>query len=79
MIKPLFVAITMTGALVLPTTLPAEAGGSTHHLPGSAASFIDAFPGIPRRIAVFNCFTYYDAGASPGRQVPLNGLLSGAL
>jgi hypothetical protein len=54
----------------------AEQGGSAHYLPGTAASFIDAFPGKPGGLAVLNYFTYYDASVEAGRQLPLGGFLT---
>jgi hypothetical protein len=45
-------------------------------MPGSVASFIDAFPGKPGGVAVLNYFTYYDASAGPNRQLPLGGFLT---
>ncbi len=66
----------LIGALALPFAVKAEEGGSAHYLPGAAASFIDAFPGFPDSLAVLNYFTYYDASAGGGRQLPLNGLLA---
>lgn len=66
----------LIGVLALPLAVKAEEGGSAHYLPGAAASFIDAFPGFPDSLAVLNYFTYYDASAGGGRQLPLNGLLA---
>ncbi len=63
-------------ALALATTARAEQGGSAHYLPGATASFIDAFPGKPGGLAVFNYFTYYDASADANRQLPLGGFLA---
>lgn len=67
----------LTCALALATTtVRAEQGASGHYLPGSTASFIDAFPGKPGGFAVLNYFTFYDGSVSGGRQLPLGGLLS---
>lgn len=72
----LLAVTTVAGTLALPLTLPAEEGGSGHYLPGAMASFIDAFPGQPGSLALFNFFTYYDAGTEANRQLPLHGLLA---
>jgi hypothetical protein len=66
----------ITCALALATTARAEQAGSAHYMPGAAASFIDAFPGKPGGLAVLNYFTYYDAGASANRPLPIGGFLA---
>ncbi len=66
----------LTSALALAATVRAEQGGSAHYIPGSEASFIDAFPGKPGGLAVLNYFTYYDASAGAGKVLPIGGLLS---
>jgi hypothetical protein len=70
------VLLTLTCALALATAARAEQGGSAHYMPGSMASFIDAFPGKPGGIAALNYFTYYDASAPANRQLPLGGNLT---
>jgi hypothetical protein len=65
-----------TCLLSLTMATRAEQGGSAHYLPGTTASFIDAFPGNPGALAVLNYFTYYDASAPANRQFPLGGLLT---
>jgi len=67
---------TIACTLALATIARAEQGGSAHYLPGTAASFIDAFPGKPGGLAVLNYFTYYDAGVDANRQLPLGGFLA---
>lgn len=64
------------GALAVASVTQAEQGGSAHYMPGSMASFIDAFPGKPGGIAILNYFTYYDAGVAANRQLPLGGFLA---
>jgi len=66
----------LTCALALSLTARAEQGGSAHYMPGSAASFIDAFPGKPGGLALLNYFTYYDASVGANRQLPLGGFLA---
>jgi len=66
-------------ALVAVSDSFAEEGGSAHYMPGTAASFIDAFPGKPGGLAVLNYFTYYDASAPVNRQLPLGGLLTAGI
>jgi hypothetical protein len=66
----------ITCAFALAVTSRAEQGGSAHYLPGSIASFADAFPGKPGGIAVLNFFTYYDASAPANRQLPIGGFLT---
>jgi len=66
-------------ALALAAASRAEEGGSAHYLPGTTASFIDAFPGKPGGLAVMNYFTYYDASAPINRQLPLGGLLTAGI
>jgi len=56
--------------------IQAEEGGSGHYMPGSAASFIDAFPGKPGGLAVLNYTTFYEADASANRQFSLGGILT---
>ena len=63
-------------ALGLAANSPAEEGGSAHYLPGTTASFVDAFPGTPGGIAVLNYFTYYDAKAALTQPLVLGGLLA---
>lgn len=57
----------------------AEEGGSAHYLPGSTASFIDAFPDKPGGFIALNYFTYYDASAPVTRTLPLGGLLTAGI
>ena len=45
-------------------------------MPGSTASFVDAFPGKPGGLVLFNYATYYDADAAPTAQLPQGGLLT---
>jgi hypothetical protein len=66
----------LTCALALATPTRAEQGGSAHYMPGSMASFIDAFPGKPGGLAALNYFTYYDASAPASRPLPLGGNLT---
>jgi hypothetical protein len=66
----------ITGALALATISSAEEGGSGHYLPGTMASFIDAFPGKPDSLAVLNYFTFYGASAGASRSLPLGGFLT---
>ncbi len=66
-------------ALAGSTALRAEEGGSAHYLPGSVASFADAFPAQPGGLAVLNYFTYYDGSAGGNRQLPANGLLTAGM
>lgn len=68
-----------TCLLSLTMATRAEQGGSAHYLPGTTASFIDAFPGNPGALAVLNYFTYYDASAPANRQLPLGGLLTAGI
>jgi hypothetical protein len=70
----LFTSITC--ALSLATVSRGEEGGSAHYLPGTTASFIDAFPGQPGGIAVLNYFTFYDAKAAANRSLAFGGLLA---
>jgi hypothetical protein len=70
----LFASITC--ALALAFTSRAEEGGSAHYMPGTAASFIDAFPGKPGGLAVLDGFTYYDAKTGGGRSLAFGGLLT---
>lgn len=57
----------------------AEEGGSAHYLPGTAASFIDAFPGQPGSLALLNYFAFYDASAAGERLLPLGGRLTAGI
>src|SRR5690349_11094338 len=66
----------MAGVVALAVTSRAEEGGSAHYMPGAVASFIDAFPGKPGGLAVFDNFTYYDAKAGAGRSLVLGGLIT---
>jgi len=68
--------IFLSGALALAATSRGEETGSAHYLPGSMASFMDAFPGKPGGLAVLNFFTYYDASTPLGLRLPLGGFLS---
>lgn len=72
------IIIALAGALLAGTgnRAGAEQGGSAHYLPGTAASFIDAFPGKPGGLAVLNYFAYYDASAGASRPLPLGGFLT---
>jgi hypothetical protein len=63
-------------ALALASPSRAEEGGSAHYLPGSTATFMDAFPGTPGGVAVLNYFTYYRANAPTSRSLPLGGNLT---
>lgn len=63
-------------ALAPAATSRAEETGSAHYLPGSMASFMDAFPGKPGGLAVLNFFTYYDASTPMSLQLPLGGFLT---
>lgn len=69
------------GAALFGTSYPARAeeGGSAHYLPGQTASFIDAFPGKPGGLAVFNYFTCYEASTSPNLNLPLGGLITAGI
>jgi len=71
----LLFTFTITAALLAPA-IRAEEGGSAHYLPGTTASFIDAFPAKPGSIAALDYFTYYDANASPSRTLVFGGLLA---
>jgi hypothetical protein len=68
--------ISFAGAVTLAANCFAEEGGSAHYMPGTTASFIDAFPGSPGSMAVLNYFTYYDAKAPINLRLPIGGLLS---
>lgn len=72
-------SVSISCALAIVATSIAEEGGSAHYLPGTAASFIDAFPGKPGGLAVLNYFTYYDASAPVNRQLPLGGFLTAGI
>ncbi|KAB2642769.1 MAG: transporter [Verrucomicrobia bacterium] len=74
--KPSRLTVCIFCALALTATSRAEQSGSAHYLPGSMASFMDAFPGKPGGLAVLDFFTYYDASAPASRQLPLGGFLS---
>jgi hypothetical protein len=63
-------------ALALATTARADQGATGHYMPGSMATFIDAFPGEPGAIAALNYFTYYDGDVSSGKQLPFGGLIT---
>ncbi|HOX55261.1 MAG TPA: transporter [Candidatus Paceibacterota bacterium] len=76
--KVLIAGIACTLAMTA-VTAHAEEGGSAHYMPGSTASFIDAFPGKPGGIAVLDFFTYYEASAPVNRQLPLGGLLTAGI
>jgi hypothetical protein len=41
-------------ALLFPSSLQAEEGGSGHYLPGSIASFVDGVPSDPAFVSRFN-------------------------
>lgn len=60
-------------------TARAEEGGGAHYMPGSMASFADAFPGKPSSLTVLDFFTYYDGSTPIHRQLPLGGLLTAGL
>ncbi len=66
----------LIGVLALAANARAEETGSAHYLPGSMASFIDAFPAHPGGIAVLNYFNYYDANAPASRTLEFGGLLT---
>jgi len=70
---------TLACAIALTATLRAEEGGSAHYMPGTTASFIDAFPGQPGGLAILNYFTYYDGSAGASRQLMLGGTLTAGL
>lgn len=70
---------TLASLLAVTVTLRAEEGGSAHYMPGTTASFIDAFPGRPGGLAIMNYFTYYDARAGATRQLVLGGNLTAGL
>ncbi len=74
--KPNILLTSITCALALVATSRAEEGGSAHYLPGTTASFIDAFPGTPGGLAVLDYFTYYDAKAAANRSLAFGGLLA---
>ena len=74
--KPNRVLTFLSCTLALAATGRAEQTGSAHYLPGSMASFMDAFPGKPGGLAILDFFTYYDASAPASRQLPLGGFLS---
>jgi len=63
-------------ALALATNARAEQGASGHYMPGSMATFIDAFPGQPGALAVLNYFTFYDGDVGSGKQLAFGGLLT---
>lgn len=69
----------LTCLLALGVPVRAEQGGSAHYLPGTTASFIDAFPGKPGGLALLNYFTYYEASAPASRQLPLGGFLTAGI
>lgn len=69
----------IAGVLALTATVRAEEGGSAHYMPGTTASFIDAFPGTSGSVAVVNYFTYYDAKAPINVRLPIGGLLGAEL
>lgn len=71
----LLITISLTTTLLSPA-LHAEEGGSAHYLPGTTASFVDAFPGQPGGLAVLDYFTYYDAKAGANRSLEFGGLLA---
>lgn len=75
-IKPKILATFISCALALAAASRAEEGGSAHYLPGTTASFIDAFPGQPGGLAVLDYFTYYDAKAAANRSLEFGGLLA---
>jgi len=66
----------ITCALALAATTRAEETGSAHYLPGSMASFIDAFPANPGGFAVLNFFNYYEASAGGNQSLGFGGLLT---
>jgi len=61
---------------VLPGLSRAEEGGSGHYAPGAMASFFDAFPPDPGRLAVFGFYTHYMGSAEASREIPVAGLLT---
>ncbi len=73
------ILISVAFSLALAATSRAEEGGSAHYMPGSMASFIDAFPGNPGSFTAMDFFTYYDASAAIGQGLPLGGLLTSGL
>jgi hypothetical protein len=70
---------TLAYALALTVSARAEEGGSAHYMPGTTASFIDAFPGQPGGLAVLDYFTYYDGSAAANRSLEFGGLLAAAV
>ena len=75
--KQIRIPVCISCALALAATSRAEETGSAHYLPGSIASFIDAFPGKPGSLALLDFFTYYDASAPVNLRLPLGGTISG--
>jgi hypothetical protein len=74
--KPNQILACISCVLALAATSRAEETGSAHYLPGSMASFIDAFPGTPGGLAILNFFSYYDGVTSINAQLPMGGFLS---
>jgi hypothetical protein len=62
--------------LVLPGLARAEEGGSGHYAPGAMASFFDAFPPDPGRLAMFGFYTHYEGCAEASREIPVAGQLT---
>jgi hypothetical protein len=69
------IAAALVALLLLPWAVGAEEGGAGHYMPGGAASFIDTLLGKPG-VAVANFFTFYDAGASVSRPIPIAGTIT---
>jgi len=74
--KPIRILVVISCALAIAATSPAEQTGSAHYLPGSMASFIDAFPGKPGALALLSYSNYYDASAPIDVRLPMGGFLS---
>lgn len=75
------IPVALAFALGAPLAVPvrAEEGGAGHYMPGSMASFIDAFPGKPGAIAALNFFTFYDASAGRSQPLPLGSFLTAGI
>ena len=62
--------------LAWPALARAEEGGSGHYAPGAIATFFDAFPPDPGRLAVFGFYTHYEGSAEAAREIPVAGLVT---
>lgn len=76
--RKLLCTLTLTTTLLTPA-LRAEEGGSAHYMPGTTASFIDAFPGQPGGLAILDYFTYYSGSVGADRQLMVGGNLTAGL